>query len=179
MKKVRYAAGALGALGLLPATALAAPAAAATRPSAPPGKSVRLAAGKTVRLDASTAVNDCQEHNAVSSLKSIRGYIAFSRATGCVGQVIGHYYAGVHQSCEVTSTEMRVRFYSPGTDGPRSARWVTGTIHGCTVSYRWSQAGGIVAPHVGKVCEEIFSSILGTVGVALTSAVCENTGYKG
>jgi hypothetical protein len=79
----------------------------------------------------------------------------------------------------LSSTKLRVRFYSSRTTGPRSTRWVTNSsVHGCTVSYRWSHSNGIVPVGVGKVCEEVFSSFQGIILNPLTVAVCQNTGYN-
>lgn len=156
MKKVRYAAGVLGAFGAVPALGLMTPAAAAatTQPAANIGKTVALLSGNATH---------CNARNAHSSANRIRGYIAYSRDNGCIGSVVGHYYGGTP-----TGYYMRARFYD---NGLVSTRYVSGVINHGNNSITFRSSPYLM--HIQKVCEVIVNSN----HTPETGAVCESTGY--
>jgi hypothetical protein len=147
VKTVRYAAGAFGALGMLPAAGLApqAATAATTHPSAVTGKSVRL-----VPRAADTSI--CLTQHSHTSSANIRGYIEYSTVVygqPCVGFEEVHRYNG-HPTGELA----RIRYYSPSDGGTWVAQsFLPGTINTGNNSIRFSNS----ATHIGisKVCEEI------------------------
>ncbi len=151
MKTVRYAAGAIGALGMLPATGLAAQAAiaATTHPSATTGKSVRLVS----RAAANTSI--CRTQHKHTSSYYIRGYISYSTVVyqqPCVAFVEVHRYHG-----HPTGEQARIRYYSPYLTGTWAAQsFISGSINVGNNSIRFSTS----ATHIGisNVCEEIVSA---------------------
>jgi hypothetical protein len=166
MKKVRYAAGALGAVGVMPALGLMAPAAnaAIAQPAAATGKTVNTA----VLLPDAAACTARHSHSSTESgggLIRFRGYIAYSRDTGCIGQVIGHVYGNTG-----SGIDMRVRFYD---NGLKKTQLIAGTINKVndSISYSYSP----FYPHAKMVCE----TPVYTNGDSVTSPACETTGYTG
>lgn len=179
MKRVRYMAGALGAVGVLPALGLAgAGATAATHAPATAGKT----AGKTVSLAAaaspaySPACNARHAHSSKQfridgSLYKLRGYIAYSEDNGCVADVEGHLYGWADRG-----RDMRVRFYDGGV--VVKTLWLHGKIHSTNPrnpakSYILYSASPYWKP-AQDVCEAVFSH---NNTVQITPAVCEQTGY--
>ena len=171
-KKVRYAAGAFGALGVMPALGLAAPAATAAT-QAPAAVHAPVATGKTVKLVAAQPENAgapaCNARVASTKKNGLTGDIAFSRDNGCINRVVG-FLPG-----DEVSLTMRVRFYAFGTQiGPTHYnRNVTyKSFLGSTVwSYNPVHSSGI-----SKVCEAIVSSPHHYVTAGPT---CQQTGYSG
>jgi hypothetical protein len=165
VKKVRYAAGAIGALGMLPATGLAAQAANAvtTHPSATTGKSVRLVTRAAPRLT-------CLSKNKHTSSYYIRGYIAYSTSNDCVGFVEVHRYHG-----DPTGEEARIRWYSPNIHGTYTIQsFLPGTIDGGggKSSILFSTSRTFVG--VSKVCEEIVSE-KNHKSISYINPVCQTT----
>jgi hypothetical protein len=160
MKKVRYAAGALGALGVVPALGLITPAATAatTQASATAGKTVTLLPG----------TDHCNTRHAHEIKPRMKGYIAFSRDEGCIGSVIGHYYADAKRG-----RDMRVRYYG-GNLALVSEREVTGTIHhhNHSISFR---SNSVYLYHIEQVCETIVSD---NNKVVIAGPACQDTGWK-
>lgn len=106
MKKVRYATGALAALGAMPALALATPpAGAATHPAAAASQAAART-GKTVSL---TAARPCNARVASSPGGTFSAAIVYSRDIGCIGGV-----AGVLKNHTNAGWWMRVRSYVGG-----------------------------------------------------------------
>lgn len=163
VKKVRYAAGALGALGMLPATALLAP--AATAATAHPARTTH---GKSVRLASRVARAACNARHTHTSSTNIRGYISYSKDTGCIAQIIGHRYNGAS-----AGLEMRVRFYSGGVQ-QIPTRYVHGHIHNSHNSVSFVSTP--IVSSIQQVCETIVYS---TTKVELSSVgiVCQRTGF--
>ena len=166
MKKVRYVTGALGALGMLPATGLAAPAAGAatTHPPATAGKSVRQPS------HTGTTSVPCFSSHKHTSATNIRGYISYDAGSGCIGFVLVHRYNG-HPRGELA----RVRFYSPLSPAPHSTFYLHGTIHSQSnhnsISFKWN-------PYINGVamaCEAIVHS--STSHKLIAGPVCQTTGY--
>ena len=83
-KKVRYAAGALGALGVMPALGLVTPAAATQAPAARTGKTVSLAP-----LATTAAACEARSSGSTSEYDNFAGFIDYSRDNGCIGKVRG------------------------------------------------------------------------------------------
>ncbi len=166
MKKVRYAAGAIGALGMLPATGLAAHAATAAtiKPSATTGKSVRL-------LPRAALTVTCDSKHKHTSSANIRGYISYDSPTGCVGFVQVHRYNG-HPTHELA----RLRFYSPDHSGGPALTWyIPGTINAGNNSILFKSSPNIYS--VTMVCEEIVHSSTNHDPVSGISPVCQTTGF--
>ncbi len=166
-KKVRYAAGALGALGMMPAVGLAAlPATAATHTPAATGKTV------AAQLPNAPAVLPCLDHYVPGSGPNLTGNIYVSHLHGCVGEV-GAYVSGNH-----TAYDMRVRYYHKGTQIYPTSYYQNGIYsppHGLTVWSAYPKSP--LKTGVTQVCQAIT-----TTGPGFTvkdGPICENTGYTG
>jgi hypothetical protein len=187
MKKVRYAAGVVGALGMIPALAFTAPGAtAAVRAPASTGKTVSLIHTTTTTTAAASSSSSspgasvsagaanppCNHRKAHASKSSppfgiLKATIHYSRDIGCIGQV-----HGVLLSQDITGLWMRVRSYVNGHALPQRFN-SHGSIHRSNHSISWTSY-----PHttgVTKVCEAIvFAS---SPKKPVTGPVCENTGF--
>jgi hypothetical protein len=167
MKKVRYAAGALGAVGVMPALGLMAPAATAatTQPAATTGKTVNTAVvlPDTAKCDARHSKSSTA--SPLFGAVTFRGYISYSRDNGCIGLVQGHLYGTTD-----TGINMRVRFYD---NGLKHSQMVTGLISKIndSIFYHWSP----YYEPAKMVCETPISSL----GAQETPPACETTGYTG
>lgn len=166
MKKVRYTAGVLGALGMLPAAGMTAPATAAV--TAHP----QITAGKSVRLDHRVVRVNCAANHKHTSTTSIRGYISYNPASGCVAQVIGHRYHG-----HATGEQMRIRYYNLNTLIHSS--FVNGFISSAnnSISFPWGSPGTVLATSMSNVCERIVEKA--PPHQPVTGAVCQSTGFRG
>jgi hypothetical protein len=92
-KKVRYAAGALGALGVMPALGLVTPAAAAATQA--PART-----GKTVNQAPLASANTCIGDGHFASIPTnngLRGGMSYSIFNGCVGHVYGQVTGGSYR----------------------------------------------------------------------------------
>jgi hypothetical protein len=165
MKKVRYAAGALGALGAVPTTlGLVTPAAAAAT-QAPSGNS------KTVSLAAVATTAPCNARGAGSGsgMVNFTASISYSRDNGCIG--------GVHATLNQHTGKgywMRVRSYTNGHLA-YSRFNKNGVISKPTSTINWHSTPRHTG--IGQVCEAVVRST--APGTVLYGPRCENTGYPG
>ncbi len=170
-KKVRYAAGDLGALGVMPALGLVTPAAAtaATQAPARTGKSVSLAPLAT----ANTCPGDAHQVSSGTNFDSFLGSISYSIDNGCIGRV--------HGALSLTSTHwwLRVRAYAtPGGKPTKSYYNKNGHIKGPIMdptSISWTSNPHI--PGIKQICEAAVKS--GNPAKGIFGPVCESTYYKG
>ena len=187
MKKVRYMAGVVGALGMIPALALTAPGAtAATRAPTSSRKTVSLLHTTTTTVataasssssspgasvSAGVANPPCNHRKAHAKSSPVFGIlqatIHYSRDIGCIGQV-----HGVLLSQDVTGLWMRVRSYVNGHALPQRFN-SHGKITHSNHSISWTSY-----PHttgVTKVCEAIVFAK--SPNSPVDGPVCENTGF--
>jgi hypothetical protein len=187
MKKVRYMAGVVGALGMIPALALTAPGAtAATRAPTSSRKTVSLlhtaaadtsaSASTSASTSASNSVSTAgaggapctARHKAATSpLGDFVGAISFSRDIGCIGIVFGR----LHDD-SAGGLDMRVRSYINGVARPQRFN-TNGVIHRANKSITWSSYPRTTG--IGRVCEAI---VLNSNKKAVVAGpVCEDTGF--
>jgi hypothetical protein len=164
-KKVRYAAGALGALGVMPALALVTPGAAAAA-QAPPRT------GKTVSLAPLVPAATCTgtgHAKLPTNGNGMDGVIVFSKDNGCIYRVDG-FVPGAH-----SSLSMRVRYYKGGAQyGPTHyVGW--SPIGTNSISTVWVSSPNPRPTSIGKVCEAIVSP--GMAHKVKYGPVCESTGH--
>ena len=171
-KKVRYAAGAFGALGVMPALGLTATAATAAT-QAPAAVHAPVATGKTVKLAAAQLENAaapaCSARNVLTKKNGMTGGINFSRDIGCINHVTGF------QVGDDVSLSMRVRLYAFGTQvGPthytHNVKFIS-AINSTVWSYVPGHPTGIT-----QVCEAIVSR--GKSHYMFGGPTCQQTGYS-
>ena len=179
MKKVRYAVGVIGALGMIPALGLTAPGAtAATRAPTSSRKTVSLlhtaAADTTTAASSSTSSAGAggapctARHKAdTSTLGDFIGAISFSRDIGCIGIVFGR----LHDD-SAGGLDMRVRSYINGVGQPQRFN-TNGITHKADKSITWSSHPRTTG--IAKVCEAIVLNSNKKATVA--GPVCEDTGF--
>jgi hypothetical protein len=162
MKKVRYAASVLGALGVVPALGVTAHAANATTDApASTGKTVSLATAT-----AAPAAPACDARSGSSTKGHFTGIIFYSRDIGCIGDVFGDV-----TGTTATGLWMRVRSYTNGH--LISSRFNKhGHIHANSVS--WSSTPRTTG--IQQVCEAIVSAQTPTH--VIYGPVCETTGFQ-
>jgi hypothetical protein len=153
-KKVRYA---VGALGVMPALGLAAPAVAATNASP-------ATAGKTVSLVPSHPA--CNARNAGNYSLGMSGHIVYSKDNGCIGSVYGR----IAIQNPPTGLWMRVRFYANGHSLHHNMN-----KHGHIGyhSIHWSSNPYLTG--VQQVCEAVVPADASTR--VLYGPVCQQTGF--
>lgn len=157
MKTVRYAVGALGAIGVVPTLGLTAPvAAAATQAPATTGKTVSLL----------TDAPGCNARHTANYATGLSGAITYSRDNGCIGSVWGRIFI----QNPPTGLWMRVRFWA---NGNMISQRMNKNGHIGNHSIHWSSSPRIMG--VQKVCETIVPSNAPTR--SLYGPVCEDTGF--
>jgi|SRR3984957_17690535 hypothetical protein len=168
MKKVRYATGALAALGTMPALALVTPPAAAAVTQAP------ARTGKTVSLTAAATAAPCDARSASSLGGTFSALIKYSRGNGCIGLV-----SGILEHHTNSGWWMRVRSYANGNLSHNRFN-KNGIIH---VASSISDVGGHnikfksfpFNTHISMVCEAMVRSTSPTV--VQFGPKCEGTGF--
>lgn len=156
MKKVRYAAGALAALGAMPALALVTPpaAAAVTQASARTGKTVSLTAAP------------CDARTASSPGGTFSTAIAYSRDNGCIGGV-----AGILKNHTNAGWWLRVRSYVGGNLSYNRFNKDEHIVR--STSAVWTSAPRHIS--VSQVCEALVRSTSPTV--VQFGPKCMRTGF--
>jgi hypothetical protein len=154
MKKVRFA---VGALGVVPALGLAAPALAGTTPAP-------ATTGKTVSMIPNAPT--CNARNTGSYNLGMSGHIVYSRDNGCIGSVYGR----IAIQNPPTGLWMRVRFNANGRTIKHNMN-----KHGHIGyhSIHWSSNPNYTG--IQQVCEAVVPAAASSR--VLYGPVCENTGY--
>jgi hypothetical protein len=114
----------------------------------------------------------CAVDHKHTSINSLRGYISYNPANGCVAQIIGHRYHG-----DGTGEQMRVRYYNLNT--LIASSFLNGTINtgNDSIYYQSGSPGAVLATSMSNVCERIVSK--GPNHHPITGAVCQSTGFRG
>jgi hypothetical protein len=165
MKKVRYAAGALGALGVMPTLGLVTPAAtAATPPPARTGKTVSLAPATNAPCDARKALGGPKGNFSAS--------IHFSRDIGCIGEVSGTLHNNTH-----TGLWMRVRSYANGHQVGPTRFNKSGHIHNTSGHHSITWSSSPFTRGIQQVCEAVVAAAASNTVINGGGPVCETTGF--
>jgi hypothetical protein len=168
MKKVRYAAGALGALGVMPALGLVTPAATAATTTHAPTRT-----GKTVSLVPATSA-PCDARHALGGPGTGRfsASITFSRDIGCIGEVSGDLHNDTN-----TGLWMRVRSYANGNQVGPTRFNKSGHIHNTSGHHSITWSSFPFTRGIQQVCEAVVPAAAPGTVINGGGPVCERTGF--